>query len=352
MALSSSFRNDVSPSVVIRGSGMALPPLAFTNEDLCQWHGRRDPTWIYETFGVRTRHTRYDYRHDRLDEIDEDDLAFEAAKRALKDAGMHINDIQVILLVTFTPTTQCTPDPACVLHKRLGAPLNALALTHIAGCAGTLNAMMMASALIRAGQAHNVLVVGANSMSSYCRPDLKEHMWLQSTIFGDGAGALVLSGEHTPEPCGLSLFHMHTEPERDVVHKKFGGSRHVPTPGNITEVLKDHLVIDYRSVPNNVHQAFTRVYREVLGAREVKETDWVLFNMSNAQLQRRWLRSMEIPEKKSFFNMEHQGNCAAASLALVLHDFLHAGLHKSGDTALILGVGSGLQSGGALYRFP
>jgi 3-oxoacyl-[acyl-carrier-protein] synthase III len=348
----SSYRNDVPLSVVIRGSGRALPPLEFTNEDICQWHGRRDPAWVYETFGVRSRHTRYDYRHDRLDEIDEDDLAFEAAQRALKDAGMHISDVQVILLVTFTPSTQCTPDPACVLHKRLGAPINVLALTLIAGCAGTLNALMMASSLIRGGQARSVLVVASNTMSSYVRPDLKDRIWLQTTIFGDGAGALVLSGERTPEPVGFSMFQMYTEPDRDVVHRKFGGSKHVPTPDNITEVLEDHLVIDYRNVPNNVNHAFTRLYKEVLAARELKEADWVLFNMSNAQLQRRWLRSVEVPEKKSFFNMEHQGNCAAASLSLVLTDFLHAGLHKSGDVALVLSVGTGLQSGGAIYRFP
>jgi 3-oxoacyl-[acyl-carrier-protein] synthase-3 len=352
MAPSSSFRNDVSPSVVIRGSGRALPPLAFTNEEICQWHGRRDPEWVYETFGVRSRHTRYDYRHDRLDDLDEDDLAFEASQKALKDAGMQISDIQVILLVTFTPTTMCTPDPACILHKRLGASANVMALTHVAACAGTLNAMMLATAMIRSGQARNILVCAASSMSSFCKPELKDRIWLQSTIFGDGAAALVLSAERTAEPCGFSAFHLHTEPERDVVHKKFGGSKNVPTRENFAEVLEDHYVIDYRSVPNNLTQAFTRLRKEVLGAKEMTQSDWVLFNMSNAQLQRRWLQSEGIPVEKSFFNMEHQGNCAAASLALVLHDFLHAGLHKSGDTALVLSVGTGLQSGGVLYRFP
>ncbi|HYO69219.1 MAG TPA: 3-oxoacyl-[acyl-carrier-protein] synthase III C-terminal domain-containing protein, partial [Archangium sp.] len=336
----------------IRGSGMALPPLAFTNEDICQWHGRRDATWVYETFGVRTRHTRYDYHHDRLDDLDEDDLVHEAAQRALKDAGMHISDVQVILLVTFTPTTVCTPDPACILHQRLGAPANVLALTHVAGCAGTLNVMMMATAMIRSGQARNVLVCSASSMSSYNRPELKDRIWLQASIFGDGAAALVLSAERTKEPCGFASFHMHTEPGRDVVQKKFGGSKNVPTRENFQEVLEDHFVIDYRAVPNNISQAFSRLYNEVLAAREMKESDWVLFNMSNAQLQRRWLRSVGVPEEKEFFNMEHQGNCAAASLGLVLHDFLHSGRHKSGQTALILGVGSGLHSGGVLYRFP
>jgi 3-oxoacyl-[acyl-carrier-protein] synthase-3 len=84
----------------------------------------------------------------------------------------------------------------------------------------------------------------------------------------------------------------------------------------------------------------------------LKSTDWVIFNMSNAQHQRRWLQGMGIPEERSFFNMEHHGNCAAASLALVLHDFLHAGRHKSGETVSLLCVGTGLQSGGVLYRFP
>jgi 3-oxoacyl-[acyl-carrier-protein] synthase-3 len=352
MALSSSHRNDVPPSVVIRGSGLALPPLAFSNEDICNWHGRKDPAWVYETFGVKTRHTRYDYHHDRLDDFDEDDLAFEAAQRALTDSGMTIRDIQMIIFVTLTPTTQCTPDPACVLHKRLGASANVLALTHVAGCAGPLNAMMMGSALIRAGQARNVLICCASSLSSFNRPDLKRRIWLLSTIFGDGAGALVLSGERTPEPCGFGTFFMHTEPELDVAHKKFGGSKHPPTPDNYAEVMADHYSVDYRAVPKNLVHAFTRGHTEVLGDSGLKSTDWVLFNMSNAQHQRRWLQGMGIPEERSFFNMEHHGNCAAASLALVLHDFLHAGRHKSGDTVSLLCVGTGLQSGGVFYRFP
>jgi 3-oxoacyl-[acyl-carrier-protein] synthase-3 len=352
MALSSSFSNDASPSVLIRGSGMALPPLAFTNEDICQWHGRRDPSWIYDTFGVRTRHARYDYRKERLDDIDEDDLALEASRRALKDAGLDISDIQVIFYVSFTPTHQGAPDAACTLHKRLGAPTHTMALSHMSACAGVLNAMMMGSALIRSGQARNVLICGASTLSSFCRPELKKRQWLLASIFGDGAGALVLSGENTREPCGFSRFHMGTEPQRDMAQKKFGGSKHVPSPGNIAEVLEDYYVIDYRMVPGNINATFTRLYGEVLGPRGSRSTDWLLFNMSNAQLQRRWLQGMEIPEEKSFFNMEHQGNCAAASLALVLHDFLHAGRHESGDTALILGIGSGLQSGGVVYRFP
>ncbi|MCY1078423.1 3-oxoacyl-ACP synthase III family protein [Archangium lansingense] len=331
---------------------MALPPLAFTNEDICQWHGRRDPSWIYDTFGVRTRHTRYDYKKDRLDDIDEDDLTVEASRRALNDAGLDIRDIQVIIYVSFTPTHQGAPDGACTLHKRLGAPLHTMALSHMSACAGVINALMMGTALIRSGQARNVLICGASTLSSFCKPELKKRLWLQATIFGDGAAALVLSGENTAEPCGFSTFHMATEPHRDIAVKKFGGSKHVPTPENIAEVLEDYYVVDYRMVPGNLNATFTRLRGEILGPKGSQDTNWTLFNMSNAQVQRRWLQGMEIPEEKSFFNMEHHGNCAAASLGLVLNDFLHSGLPKPGDTALILGVGSGLQSGGVIYRFP
>jgi 3-oxoacyl-[acyl-carrier-protein] synthase-3 len=255
--------------------------------------------------------------------------------------------------VSFTPTHQAAPDAACILHKRLGAPLHTMALSHMSACAGVMNAMMMASAFIRSGQARNVLICGASTMSSFCRPELKKRQWMQATIFGDGAAALILSGEKTAEPCGFSTFHMATEPQRDMAVKKFGGSKYVITPDNVAEALEDTYAVDYRMVPGNINATFTRLYGEVLGPKGTRpEPDWVLFNMSNAQLQRRWLRGMEIPEEKSFFNMEHHGNCAAASLGLVLNGFLHAGRHKSGDTALILGIGSGLQSGGVLYRFP
>lgn len=113
---------DRNPSnVVIRGTGKALPRNCFTTEEVWAWHKKKDPAWLRERFGIDTRYTRFNYRTGELDDFDEDDLAHEAAVAALTDAGVHIEEVQAIIQTSITPSHNGLPDPACVLHRRLGA---------------------------------------------------------------------------------------------------------------------------------------------------------------------------------------------------------------------------------------
>ena len=177
-------------NIVIAGTGKALPPLMFTNEDMVAWHGHKDPDWIFEKIGVRSRHSFYDYFNNKTLGLDEDDLAVKASRDALADAGMTIKEIDAIFFTTSTPTHHLFPDSACTLHGNLGASMDTPAMTLSSGCCGTLNGFMMAISLIKAGQAKNVLVCGASSMTSFFQPHLKEKVWLHSCIFGDGVASI------------------------------------------------------------------------------------------------------------------------------------------------------------------
>ena len=340
-----------SKNVIIRGTGKALPRNCSTTDDVWAWHGKKDPAWLNDRFGIDTRYTRFDYRTGKLDDQDEDDLSHEAAIAALTDAGLHIEEVQAIIQTSITPNHAGLPDPACVLHRRLGASSNTLALMVISACAGTLNGLMLASALVRSGQAKNVLVCASSTYSSFNRPELIDRNWMHSVIFGDAAAAVVVSA--SDDERGFSSFHMGADNHNDIGVKKFGGSKHPVSRANIDEALLDFHDLDLRKVPQNLHNKFTAIYERVLEQEGVRaeDLDWVLFNMSNGPAQRGWLRTMGIPESKSYFNIERYGNCIAASLGLVLDDFTHSGRPRPGDLGIVMSIGSGLQFGGALYRF-
>jgi len=341
--------------IVIAGSGISLPPLSFTNEDLVAWHGHKDPDWIYERIGVKSRHSLYDYTNSKPCEVDEDDLALESCNDALKDAGMTITDIDTIFFTSSTPTHNLFPDPACALHGRLGASIDTPAITLTAGCCGTLNGIMLALSMIQAGQARNVLVSAASSMSSYFRPHLKEKVWLHSCIFGDGACLVVISKreEKSEEKEGFGSFFLGSDSSIDVAKKHYGGSKRPPEPDNIEEVLNDYPVFDFRQVPANINLKLDYVYKNLMSMSDLNPSkiDWILLNQANAVHQRQWIINTGFRPEKAYSNFETQGNCAAASLAMTLHDFIHTQKPKKGELALVMALGTGLQYGGALYRF-
>ena len=352
-------RSDRLTGVVMKAFGESLPPTQFTNEDVARWHGRRDADWIHEKIGNRFRNTLFDFRSNQLcTDLDEDDLAYEASQRALKTGALSIEDIEAILFATISPTHNVFPDSACTLHRRLDAPPNTAAITLTTGCAGTLNAMMLASSMVQCGQARNVLVCSTSAMSAYIRPDLKDAMWLYGSIFGDGASAIVVGsdtsadGSHK-ETRGFSSFFTGANPDQDVAEMRFGGTKRPLHSGNTVEALADFVNFNFRAVPENLKAGFTYLYGRAVprDEKEHEHPDWVLFNMSNARVQEEWLREQRIGADRSYFNQERVGNCGAASLGLVLGEFVEERKPAPGQLALLLSVGTGLQYAGVFYRF-
>jgi 3-oxoacyl-[acyl-carrier-protein] synthase III len=106
-------------------------------------------------------------------------------------------------------------------------------------------------------------------------------------------------------------------------------------------------------VPENLKAGLTHLYGRAVprDEKEDERPDWVLFNMSNARVQEEWLREQEIGIERSYFNQERVGNCGAASLGLVLGEFVEERRPAPGQLALLLSVGTGLQYAGVFYRF-
>ncbi|MFG2000399.1 3-oxoacyl-ACP synthase III family protein [Spirillospora sp. NPDC048911] len=337
----------------ITGIGSGLPEFVLSNSDLVKWHGHRDPQWIEERFGIRERRSCYDVlRGEHV--TDEHLLCVDAGKEALEEAGLTADRLDALVLLTNSPMHVVFPDPACRLHDALGMTERAQALTVTAGCAGTLNGLLMAHAYISSELASSVLVVTASSaLSAYAQPHLRERMWLFASIFGDGASALVVQAGRDDDTGLCPPFQWGTDAENDVAHTRFGGSAEPVTPANADEAAWDHPEFDFRKVPGNLDSVFTRLYEEARDAPLLDggPPDWVLFNMSNGPTQRRWLQEQGIPAERSHFNIESVGNCGAASLGLLLHDFIRERHPQPGDLALLMSVGTGLQYASAFYRF-
>lgn len=153
----------------------------------------------------------------------------------------------------------------------------------MSACAGTLNGLMLASALIRSGQAKNVLVSASSTYSSFNRPELIDSNWMHSVIFGDAAAAVVVSASDDRER-GFSNFYMGADNHNDIGVKKFGGSKRPFGRTSVEEALLDFHDLDLRKVPDNLNNKFTCIYEKVLEQHGVRpeQLDWVLFNMSNA----------------------------------------------------------------------
>jgi 3-oxoacyl-[acyl-carrier-protein] synthase III len=117
--------------------------------------------------------------------------------------------------------------------------------------------------------------------------------------------------------------------------------------------MEDFVTFDFRSVPDNLNTGFTYVFNVMKTKYPglTERLDWVLFNMSNSRVQKDWLAKMEISPDKSYFNQEKVGNCGAASLGLLLGDFVKTKKPDRGQVALLMSVGTGLQFGGAFYCF-
>jgi len=159
-------------------------------------------------------------------------------------------------------------------------------------------------------------------------------------------------GSHK-ETRGFSSFFTGANPDQDVAEMRFGGTKRPLHSGNVVEALAGFVNFNFRAVPGNLKTGFTQLYGQS-GTRDEKEheqPDWVLFNMSNARVLEEWLREQRIGADRSYFNQERVGNCGAASLGLVLGEFVEERKPAPGQLALLLSVGTGLQYAGVFYRF-
>lgn len=320
----------------IIGLGMYAPPKELTNEDLEKMVDTSD-SWIMERTGIRSR---------RIAEPGSacSDLCLEAARHALADAGVNPSEIDILVVGTCTPDMPL-PSTACFLQHKIGAG-RAFALDVSAACAGFLYALSTADAMIRAGRGKKALVVGGEILSTVT--DFTDRN--TCILFGDGAGAVVLS--QCPEGEGVLSCHLYSDGNLwELIYAPGGGTVH-PYGPEVAE-KRMHAI---RLAGNEVFkQAVTRMAEVSIEALEkngvsVSDIALVVPHQANMRIINAVGKRLGVAEEKVFVNLERFGNTSAASIPIALTEAREQGRFAKGDLVLLTAFGAGLTWGSALLR--
>jgi 3-oxoacyl-[acyl-carrier-protein] synthase III len=324
-------------SVGISGLGSCLPDKILSNADLEKIVDTNDE-WIETRTGIRERRI-----------VDEDtalsDICVVAAQRALEDAGVHAEDIDLILVATITPDF-VFPSTACILQDKLGAK-KAAALDIEAGCSGFLYGLAVGSQFIATGMYNKVLVIGGETLSKIL--DMTDRS--TCILFGDGAGAAVLSP--VEDGNGFLSFVLGAQGQGgENLCMPAGGSRN-PTS---EETVKDrqHFI---KMSGNEVFKFAVRIMGEAAvqslekAGLSTKDVDVLIPHQANIRIIDAAMKRLDLDRDKVIVNLDKYGNMSAASIPVALDEAVKEGRIKNGDTIVMVGFGAGLTWGACAMKW-
>jgi 3-oxoacyl-[acyl-carrier-protein] synthase-3 len=316
------------------GCGAYLPENIVSNDDIAKLVDTTD-AWIRDRTGI---HERRIVREGEKTS----DLALAASRAALKDAGIDVSEIDIIICCTTTPD-ETFPDTATVVQARLGMTHGA-AFDLQAVCSGFIFGLSVADNFIRGGQARTILLIGAESMSRLL--DWSDRS--TCVLFGDGAGAIVLQaydgrGDNSdPGVLNTKLFsdgRLH-----DMLYVD-GGPSSTRTTGHLRMQGKEV----FRHAVTNIAAAIT-ASADAAGIK-VADIDWFVPHQANQRILDGTARKLGIPPAKVISTVAVHGNTSAASVPLALVTAVQDGRIKKGDLVLLEAMGGGFTWGAALLRW-
>ena len=326
-------RNGTPKSVRITGWGMYAPERVLTNAELERVVDTSDE-WIVSRTGIRER--RIAAAHETTAT-----LSAIAAKRAIAVAGLEPDDIDIILVATLTPD-YWMPSTGALVKEAIGNT-RAAAMDVMAACSGFVYAYSVADSYIRSGMFRNALVIGAETLSRFL--DYSDRA--TCILFGDGAGAVVLSASDE-EGGGLQGLEMTTDPDGAyMIWLPSGGSRS-PASGQ-TLARGEHYVRmegkeTYRYATKTM--ATTALKAIERAGWQPDEIDLFIPHQANVRIIESVAKGLGLPMEKMFVNLDRYGNTSAASVPIALAEAVDSGRIKIGDKVVLVAFGAGLTSGG------
>jgi len=314
---------------IVAGVGSALPQRKVTNAELAATVDTSDE-WIVERTGIRSRYIAGEGETTGS-------LAAEAARRALASAGVDPADIDLIVLATATPD-QTFPSTATKVQAALGIN-DCIAFDVHAVCTGFLYALSVADSMLRSGNAAKALVIGAETFSRIL--DWEDRA--TCVLFGDGAGALVLSAEESES--GILTTKLHADGRHNDLLFVDGGPSTTGTVGKLRmkgrEVFR-HAVVNLAEVLN-----------EVLAEAGLTsgDVDWVVPHQANARILDATARKLGLPAEKVVVTVDQHANTSAASVPLAFDAAVKDGRIKRGDIVILEAMGGGFTWGAAALRY-
>jgi len=320
----------------IIGCGSYLPERILTNKELSTIVDTSDE-WIVARTGIRQRHIAAD------GELTSD-LSYKAAKRALENAEISADGVDIIILATTTPD-HTFPATATKVQARLGLK-NGAAFDIQAVCSGFVYALSIADNFIRAGQARTVLVIGAETFSRII--DWEDRS--TCVLFGDGAGAVVVRGDDGAgdlhnQPRGILSNHLHSDGKLCDLLYVDGGPSSTGTVGHVRmqgPELFRHAVVNLASVVDEALKA---------NGLTSDDLDWLVPHQANKRILDGTARKLGLNKDQVVVTVETHANTSAASIPLALDAAVTDGRIQRGDLILMEAMGGGLTWAASLVRW-
>ena len=326
-----------STQAVITGWGMYAPARVMTNADLSKLVDTSDE-WITSRTGIRERRIAAD------DETTAT-LATNAGRDALAVAGLEPADLDLVIVATASPD-YLMPATGVLVARDLGAT-RAVGFDLNAACSGFVYGLATGASFVRSGMYHNVLVVGVDLLSRYLD-------WTDRNtcvLFGDGAGAVVLSASDGPGGLlGVQLFSDGTGAEGIIIPG--GGTAHPATADTVAGRL--HYL---RMAGKEVYRYATRQLAESTHAAvedaglRMADVDLFLYHQANLRILETVRDLLGVPAEKVYVNIDRYGNTSAASVPMALVEAVAAGRVKVGDRILMGAFGSGYTAGAVVMEW-
>ena len=313
---------------VINGTGSYLPTRELTNTELETMIQTSDE-WIVSRSGIRSRRIAAEHETTSF-------MAGEAAKSALDASGLCADDLDLILVATCTPD-QFFPSTASYVQQALGVSRPIPAFDISAACSGFIYAMDIAKQYIASGVAKHVMVIGSESMS-------RAVDWSDRgtcVLFGDGAGAAVVSASDTPGIMG------------SVLHASYDSEKLLNYPNSTENGVRQLIGMRGNEVFKLAVNIMGDIVDEVLAASQLEKSDidWLVPHQANIRIIQAIAKKLSLPMSQVVVTIENHGNTSAASIPLALDASIREQRISRGELLLLESFGGGMTWGAMVVRY-
>jgi 3-oxoacyl-[acyl-carrier-protein] synthase-3 len=323
-------------NVNIIGTGSYVPENIYTNEYISTLVNT-DPQWIFDNLGIKER---------RIASVNQftSDLASEAALKAVENAGLTVDEIDLIIVATATPD-RLAPSTAVIVQDKIKA-YNAVAFDIAAVCSGFLYSMSVAAQFITAGVYNNVLVIGADTFSRIIDWERRD-----CVFFGDGAGAAVLSSDSESE--GFLAFRLYSDGRGKMNFTIPAGGSEMPATYNTISDKLHTFQMNGKEVYETAIQVLPQAISQVLKDLElgVEDINYMVPHQPSIRILKKTAEIIGLPFEKVMTNMDKYANTSGGTIPILLDELNKSEKLKFGDILLFAAVGSGWTWGASVLRW-
>ncbi|MCC5788676.1 MAG: ketoacyl-ACP synthase III [Opitutales bacterium] len=329
------------PSVVISGTGQYLPSKVLTNSDLTKIVDTNEE-WILTRTGISERRIAGPTETSGT-------MAAEAARMAIANSSLQVEDIDLVIVATITPD-QPFPSTACHVQTALGMrPIAAFDVE--AACSGFLYILDIATAMLRNGPYRHALIIGTEKLSAIT--DWQDRS--TCILFGDGAGAAVLSRSSLhKKKTGILDTTLGADGANGHILQMPGGGCRVPATPDSVSSRQHFLKMNGREVFKLAVKVMEQASLDILARNhlQAEQIHSIIPHQANIRIIEMLASRLKIPMERFFINLDQYGNTSAASIPIALHEARENGFCPSGTNSILVGFGAGLTWGATLLRWP